>query len=44
MYTTKNGENIFVIDAHIALWDGSPPTSATSTGKNSSTVFTTTIK
>lgn len=24
MYRTKNGEEIFVIDSHIALWDGSP--------------------
>lgn len=24
MYTTKNGEQIFVIDGHVALWDGSP--------------------
>jgi uncharacterized protein len=24
MFTTKNGDKIFVVDAHIALWDGSP--------------------
>ena len=24
MFTTKNGEKIFVIDSHIALWDASP--------------------
>src|SRR5215471_6035780 len=24
MFTTKSGENIFVIDAHTHLWDGSP--------------------
>ena len=24
MFTTKSGEKIFVVDAHVHLWDGSP--------------------
>ncbi len=30
MYTTKDGEEVFIIDGHVHLWDASPANTATS--------------
>ncbi|MEK8174605.1 hypothetical protein NKH77_52970 [Streptomyces sp. M19] len=41
MYS-KDGENYFIVDAHVALWDARPRTSSTFTASSSSTASTTT--